>query len=106
MTNVSLTSAEKGDCRKLGSAFHSKGLFCVCVCTCACVHAGGLKDFDIDATLQLPASIEDLIKGPQVVLVRKDLDDALHQILLCNLILAVDDLGGGSRMSNTYGVAF
>mmetsp|Transcript_18110 Transcript_18110/g.43994 ORF Transcript_18110/g.43994 Transcript_18110/m.43994 type:complete len:279 (-) Transcript_18110:451-1287(-) len=56
------------------------------------VHQRDEYSLDVDAALKLPAAIEDLIQSPQMIFVRKDLDDAFHEVLLSNLILAIDDL--------------
>lgn len=42
--------------------------------------------------LKLWESPQQYFKSLQVVLIRKDLDDAVHQVALCNLIFTIDNL--------------
>lgn len=50
------------------------------------------NDMDLDRALQLRQSAQQDIKCADVELVREALDDALHEVLLRNVVLALNDL--------------
>mmetsp|Transcript_36906 Transcript_36906/g.83210 ORF Transcript_36906/g.83210 Transcript_36906/m.83210 type:complete len:268 (+) Transcript_36906:1411-2214(+) len=52
------------------------------------VHQSYKDGLDVDPRLQLRAGRQELLQGPQVELVREDLDDDFHEVLLGDLILA------------------
>lgn len=46
--------------------------------------------------LKLRASTQQYIKSLQVILIRKDLDYAIHQVVLGNLIFTIDNLANNN----------